>query len=48
MNNKQLVSYLLWAFLPAWAIQILASHFALQGKTQLFQLLHAALPHLCL
>ena len=39
MNNKQLGSYLLWAFLPAWAIQILASRFALQGKTQLFQLL---------
>ena len=42
MNNKQLRTYLLCAFLPAWALQVLASHFALQGKAQIFQLIMIA------
>ena len=38
MNNKQLRTYLLCAFLPAWALQVLASHFALPEKAPVFSM----------
>lgn len=38
MKDKALRKYLLWAFAIAWPVQALASSFALQGKTAVFQL----------
>ena len=38
MNNKQTSTYLLWAFLLAWALQAAAIGFAWNGQTQLFTL----------
>ena len=37
MKDKKLLKYLIFAFVLAWPVQILASHFALRGKTQVFQ-----------
>ncbi len=37
MKDKKLLKYLIFAFVLAWPVQILASHFALQGKAQVFQ-----------
>ncbi len=37
-NDKQLSSYLLWAFLLAWMLQAAAIGFAWNGQTQYFQL----------
>ena len=39
MKDRSLAKYLIWAFALAWPIQGLASYVALQGKTQLFQLI---------
>ena len=38
MKDKQLSSYLLWAFLLAWALQAAAIGFAWNGQTHYFQL----------
>ena len=38
MKNKQLSTYLLWAFLLAWALQAVAVGFAWNGQTHYFQL----------
>ena len=38
MNDHALRKYLIWAFALAWPIQLLASWFALRGKTAIFQL----------
>ena len=38
MKNKQLSTYLLWAFLLAWALQAAAIGFAWNGQTHYFQL----------
>ena len=38
MKDKQLSSYLLWAFLLAWMLQAAAIGFAWNGQTQLFTL----------
>lgn len=38
MKDKALRNYLIWAFALAWPVQVLASRFALQGKTSVFQL----------
>ena len=41
MNNKQTSTYLLWAFLLAWALQAVAIGFAWNGRVQAFQLVLA-------
>ena len=42
MKNKQLSTYLLWAFLLAWALQAAAIGFAWNGQTHYFQLVMLA------
>ena len=37
MKDKQLRSYLLWAFLLAWILQAVAIGFAWNGQTQTFR-----------
>ena len=39
MKDKALRDYLIWAFVIAWPLQLLASYFALQGKASIFRLL---------
>ena len=41
MNNKQTSTYLLWAFLLAWALQAVAIGFAWNGRVQAFRLVLA-------
>ena len=41
MNNKQTSTYLLWAFLLAWALQAVAIGLAWNGLVQAFQLVLA-------
>ena len=41
MRDKKLVPYLVWAFVLAWPLQVLASWFALRGNAQAFRLILA-------